>query len=505
LNPWDVSLDLGRWVEHHRSLVIGGCLAGPFLAVGLTMLMRGRQAHRTTTHGSARWATYGEVKRSGLSTTHGVVLGTLHGQTFYDNGPNHVLLCGRTRSNKGICHIIPTLRMWRESALICDPKDGENYAATHEARAQMGQRIAVFKPYDSPPHACINVGDMIRFEQPHEVSDVRTIAESLMAPHKMVHASDTALHFRQLATWVIQAGLLHLGYVPLPGTRRFHPSLPGLLRFLTQYAQNLAACLTLMSTTRHLQGGVHPAVASWCAMIRNITNEREMSGLWTTAIRPLEIYLDPLIAASTSSSTVALTDLQLGKDPMSLYLLAPSPRALLNLYPVYRVILDMGLAQLMHRPVTTPAHRLLVVADELPAYGYSATLDAGPAFIAGYGMKAFYAIQDLDQFEETYGAKNQIWGNMDVKLFHTPSNERTAERLSKYFLGEGTVAHPVASRQDGLIGGGSVSHQHVGRALLTIDELMGLDLSQVIVRRGGTKPMLLGKLGYDPRKAKEAA
>ena len=56
---------------------------------------------------------------------------------------------------------------------------------------------------------------------------------------------------------------------------------------------------------------------------------------------------DPLIAASTSTSTLALTDLQQGAVPLSLYLLAPSPRALERLHPVYRVIVDVAMARLM--------------------------------------------------------------------------------------------------------------------------------------------------------------
>ena len=505
MNPLHGLVDLGSWAQHHRELVIGACLGLPLLAAGASLLTR-RRAQSADTHGSARWSRYGEITRSGLSLTHGVVVGTMKGQTFYDDGPTHTFLMGPTRSTKGVCHIQPTLRTWRHSALILDPKDGENYTQTHATRAQFGA-VEVFAPYGSP-RACINVVDAVRWGTLHEVGDVETIAESATAPHKlgtsMAASNDTAQHFRDLASWIMQAALLHLGYAPLPGMQRFHPSLPCLLAFLTQYHTNLASCLRLMRTTRHVAGGVHPAVAQLVTMILNIASEKEMSGLWTTALRPLKVYLNPLVARSTMTSTLSLLDLQLGAKPLSLYLLAPSPRALSRLYPVYRVIIDMAMARLMGRPITTPAHRLLFCAEELPAHGYYRSIDAGAGDMAGYGIKGLYVAQDLEQFEEVYGEKNTIWGNTETKIFHAPNNERTAERISRYLLGDATLAHPVASRQDGPLGGGSVSYQHVGRPLLTTDEVMSLDPSKVLVRRTGNKPMLLDKLGYDPTR-REAA
>ena len=153
---------------------------------------------------------------------------------------------------------------------------------------------------------------------------------------------------------------------------------------------------------------------------------------------------------------------------------------------------------------TALQRRLLVCAEELPAYGYMHSLNKGASDMAGYGIKGFYVVQDLDQFEDTYGTKNTIWGNTETKIFHAPDNERTAERVSRYILGSATVENPVASRQ-GFLRDGSVSYQHVERPLLTTDEVQALDPAQMIVRRTGSKPMLLYKVGYDPRKRKEAA
>jgi type IV secretion system protein VirD4 len=492
---WETVMALGRWGQTHPRTIFG-VMGGAFaLGMVLRVVTGGHRRHRDM-HGSARWATYGEVKRSGLSRTEGILVGVMQEQAFWDNGPKHVFLCGPTRAGKGVFHIQPTLaRGWRHSALILDPKRGENYDLTREARESLG-RVAAFAPYEMPL-ARINVLDTIRLGTLHEHADALTIAQSLTAPHKMLAENATSLHFRELAALLLTAALLHVCYT------KPKRSLAAVWHFLTQQ-EDLAGCLQTMRRTKHTPHGVHPTIAEFTQAIRNITGDRELSSVWSTMIRPLSLYADPLIAASTDSSTVSLDDLQHGNEPLSLYLLAPSPRSLERLHPVYRVVVDVAMARLTDRPVSAEARRLLVCAEELPAYGYMHSINKGASDMAGYGIKGLFVAQDIDQFEDTYGQKNTIWGNTETKIFHAPDNERTAERISRFILGAATVDNPVQSRQ-GFLRDGSVSYQHVERPLLTTDEVQSLDPSRLIVRRTGSKPMLLYKLGFDPAKRKESA
>src|SRR5262249_8669524 len=155
----------------------------------------------------------------------------------------------------------------------------------------------------------------------------------------------------------------------------------------------------------------------------------------TTAIRPLVLYSDPLIAASTDRTTLDLDALQDGETPVSLYLVAPSPMALERLHPLYRVILDVAMSRLMAHPVRTWHQRLLVVGDELPWYGYTRAIDKGIAVMAGYGIKALLVCQDLPNLEEVYGPHTAIWGNTGLKIFHAPTNDLTAKRISENLMG----------------------------------------------------------------------
>jgi type IV secretion system protein VirD4 len=95
-----------------------------------------------------------------------------------------------------------------------------------------------------------------------------------------------------------------------------------------------------------------------------------------------------------------------------------------------------------------------------------------------------------------YGQHHALWGNTDLKIFHAPTNDLTAKRISENLIGRGTIDHPVESRQAGLFAQRSVSQQHVARALLTTDEVMELDPTLQIIRKSGLKPILCQKVNY---------
>jgi type IV secretion system protein VirD4 len=232
----ELILALGRWGQQHPTELMVGMIAAP-LVLGTASLVLRQQRAASTTHGSARWATLRAVKRAGLLQPHGVVLGRLRGRLLCDASEGHVLLCGPTRKRKGISTIMPTLLNWLGSAIVLDPKDGENYDVTARWRARVARnRIAYFTPCRAP-HACINVEDTIRLKTPQEFGDAYTIAQSLVAPEKMAKESATSLHFRELAALTLTAAQLHVCYT------QTQASLAAVWRFLTQCHDRLQDCL----------------------------------------------------------------------------------------------------------------------------------------------------------------------------------------------------------------------------------------------------------------------
>lgn len=479
---------LGVWGQSHPFVIL--IAFGIIMACGLVLkVIVGRGTHQESiAHGSARWATKSEIRRAGLFQMRGVILGHAHGRYLRHDGPEHVMLVGPTRSGKGVSTIIPTLLTWRESVLVTDPKDGENADVTWRWRERLGP-VWVFAPRRLDTTR-IDVLQTIRLGTPQEFGDAYLIAQSHVAPEKLVRENQTSLHFRELAALLHAAVYLHVLYA---WPRK---SMAGVWEFMTQAHESLASCLKVMAGTRHHSAGVHQAIASMTRAIQNITGDRELSSVWSTAIRPLVPYSDPLIAAATDTSDVDLNELQYGERPVSLYLVAPSPMELERLHPIYRVILDVVMMRLMEHKVRTWRHRLLHIYDEMPAYGYTRVVEKGIPVMAGYGMKGLLVTQDLDSLWDVYGEHTQIWGNCRVKIFHPPDNDLTAKRISENLLGQGTQGY-ATTQQTPIVGyRRSVTLQQHARPLLTPDEVMTLPAHQEIVRVGGLHPILAEKCDY---------
>jgi type IV secretion system protein VirD4 len=492
------------WLNAHYWYIYGGGCGLMLLLVVIRVVSNRRRRTTSETHGSARWSTESEVKKAGLFSKNGVMLGTFKGKYLQDDSDTHVLLVGPTRSGKGLLLNCTALSWMAEdgdhegkSLVMFDPKDGENYDIAGGWRRGPDRMMPVyaFAPCREVS-ARINVLDTVRIGTRREFADAQVIAQSLVAPEKMVRESQTSLHFRDLAGMLLTAAILHVLYTAK------RKSLAGVWEFLTLRHSSLHEALKAMTSTQHLSHGVHTAIASMTTAIKNITGDRELSSVWSTAIRSLVLYNDPLIAAATDASDFDLNDVQYGPRPMSLYLIAPSTRELERLHPLYRVILDVLLKVLMEHKIRTWKHRLLVCADELPAYGYTHAVEKGMSEMAGYGIKAFLVCQDLEQLWDVYGSHTGIWGNSRVKIFFAPDNDLTAKRISQNLLGESTVEQPVVHQGgSGVQTNASTTYQFHGRPLLTPDEVMDLPPDLEIIRVSGCKPILAQKLDYrvDPQ------
>jgi len=476
------------WLTSHYWYIYGaGC--GLIVMLLLIRLMGVRRQRGSITHGSARWATAREITRGGLLGREGVMLGAYRRQYLMDGSESHLLLIAPTRSGKGVGIVIPTLLTWRGSVLVTDPKDGENYDVTAGWRRGLGP-VYAFTPRRAP-QTRINILDTIRVQTSKEFGDAQLIAQSLVAPEKMARESQTSLHFRELASLLLTAAMLHVVYTSQ------RKSLAGVWQFLTQQHDTLGSALKTMASTRHLSQGIHESIASMTRAIKNITGDRELSSVWTTAIRPLVLYSDPLVAASTDASDLEFDALQYGERPTSLYLIAPSPMELERLHPLYRVILDVAMQRLMEHKVRTWQHRLLSVLDEIAWFGYTRAIDKGIAVKAGYGMRDLLVAQDFESLFDVYGQHTAIWGNCKVKVFFAPDNDLTAKRISQNILGESTVEQPVVHQgSSGMQANASTTYQYHGRPLMTPDELMELDDTLEIIRVSGYKPILAHKLDY---------
>lgn len=329
----------------------GGIVA---FAVAVAMaLWRAREIKRVTTYGSARWSTLSEIRKAGLCSADGVVLGQLEGQYLRHDGPEHVLCFAPTRSGKGVGLVVPTLLTWPGSAIVHDIK-GENWSLTAGWRARFG-RVLLFDPTNTKSAAYNPLLEVRRGEW--EVRDVQNIADVLVDPEGALEKRN---HWEKTSHSLLVGTILHVLYAEKDKT------LAGVANFLSDPRRPIETTLRAMMTTPHLgKAGVHPMVASAARELLN-KSENERSGVLSTAMSFLGLYRDPVVARVTRCCDWRICDLVEGKYPTTLYLVVP-PSDISRTKPLVRLILNQIGRRLTEKlDPDRKQHRLLMMLGTSP-------------------------------------------------------------------------------------------------------------------------------------------
>jgi type IV secretion system protein VirD4 len=473
--------------------VTGGAIAGAsglvavVVAIGMS-IWRSRQSRLVTTYGSARWAESAEIHRAGLTGDAGVFLGQHDDKYLRHEGPEHVLTFAPTRSGKGVGLVVPTLLSWPTSAVIHDIK-GENWQLTAGWRARFSHCL-LFNPTDAKSAAYNPLLEVRRGA--HEVRDVQNIADILVDPEGALERRN---HWEKTSHALLVGAILHVLYA---GEDK---SLRGVANFLSDPACPFEVTLHRMMTTRHLDDGPHPVVASAAREVLNKA-DNERSGVLSTAMSFLGLYRDPTVGAVTSRCDWRIADLIAAEHPVSLYLVVP-PSDINRTKPLIRLILNQVGRRLTESLDGSDGierrHKLLLMLDEFPALGRLDFFESALAFMAGYGIRSFLIAQSLNQIDKAYGVNHAILDNCHVRVTFATNDERTAKRISDT-LGTATELRAqrnyAGHRLAPWLGHLMVSRQETARPLLTPGEVMQLPPDEAVVMVSGQPPIKAKKLRY---------
>src|SRR5690242_18401816 len=210
--------------------------------------------------------------------------------------------------------------------------------------------------------------------------------------------------------------------------------------------------------------------------------DKDFSGVLSTAKTALALYSDPLVARNTAASDFTITDLVNHSSPVSLYLVVP-PSDRIRLRRLIRLVFTMLVNRLTERmefegsSQKRNAHRLLFLIDEFPSLNRMEVFADALSYMAGYGLKAYLITQDIRQIVDAYGHNESIVSNCHVRIAFAPNQVETAELLSK-MTGTQTVQKASynfsGSRFSPVMGHINASVDHVERPLMTPDEVLRL-------------------------------
>jgi type IV secretion system protein VirD4 len=248
----------------------------------------------------------------------------------------------------------------------------------------------------------------------------------------------------------------------------------------------------------------HPMIANAAKTMLN-KEDKDRSGVLSTAKSLLSLYLDPIVAKNTCCSDFLVRDLMTGEKAVSLYYVV-SPADMERLVPLtrlfYALFIRRNAADMEFkdgRSVANYTHSLLMIIDEAASLRKLPILQEALGYVAGYGIRLFMLVQDITQVEELYGDKQSFDSGAETRIVYAPNKIETAEKLAR-MSGKTTITEENASNSRDIIGikagSVSISTSKTGRDLLTADEFLALHDQDVVVFVKGQPPIYGRKAFY---------
>ncbi|MGL4209107.1 MAG: type IV secretory system conjugative DNA transfer family protein, partial [Candidatus Adiutrix sp.] len=451
---------------------------------------------REDLHGSARWAKLKDIQKMGYLGDEGVYVGgffdTKKKIHFYlrENGPIHILCFAPTRSGKGVGLILPTLLSWEQSSVVLDIK-GENFALTSGFLKNLGNKVLRFDPSDSEGlSAAFNPLEEIRLDSALAIPDVQQLA-SMVIDSEGKGLND---YWGKAAFGFFGGAILHC-LIKILHEKQRHANFYDLAVMLEDPDKPVKEVFQEMLDMDHAKimheifpdlgenfgEAAHIFIASAArGMLSKADNE--MSGVVNTATSNLALYKDPVVAKNISRCDFRLDDLMNFKVPVNLYLVI-SPADVDRLRPLMRIFVAQMLGRFTQKmefedgaSKASYKHRLLLMFDEFTSLGKLAIIERAIAYMAGYGVKGYFIVQDTKQLNQVYGSDNAIMANCHVRIAYAPNLPETAEYLAKMVGTTTVVDEKISLSASGGKGGKSksTSISETSRPLLTPDECMRL-------------------------------
>ena len=520
---WFLDPVVSKQIPHHVMVItIVIVIAGAFGAVLLGWWLGYRRSlvkqETPGLHGTAHFAVATEVDRTGLFGDKGVVCGGYPDngvvRLLKDNGPGHIAVGAPTRSGKGVVVIIPTMISWPHSTAANDIK-GEIFALTSGFRHRAGQLVLRFEPTSMEEKVAggratkfdsvrWNPLEEIRIFTPMDVQDAQNLAAAIADPE----AKGMDDHWVSSSYELFIGMFLHVAYSS-QGPR----SLPEVSRrFGDPKFASARELLEDLKTAEHDMGRgpmwlidgrpskTHPAVLDMAVKML-AKEDKELSGVVSSAVTKLALFVDPIVAANVDYSDFRITDLMNHALPVSLYLVVrPSDNQ--RLRPLIRLFFQFMTARLCSsiefdggQAVRSYRHRLLKLIDELPALKKMDTVEVALGFEGGFGIKSMLVFQDKDQLNAQYGENETITAGCKVQIYFAPNTAKTADFLST-MCGVTTIDRQTTSfsgkRGSPTLSEMSVNEEQIERPLLTSDEVRSLPDDDMLIQVAG-HPVIRGR------------
>jgi len=431
-------------------------------------------------HGDSHWATSKEIKKMGLRSKSGVLLGNYQKKFLIADGYQHILLFAPTGSGKGVGFVIPNLLFWRDSVIIHDIKL-ENYELTSGWRKKhFKQKVFLWNPADPDGVShCYNPMDWISSKPGQMVDDVQKLCNFLLPEQEF---------------WQNEARALLTGIMLYLVAADDKPATLGeVVRTLRNddVVYNLAVVLDTMGKKIHPVSYMN--IASYLQK-----PDKERGSVTSTANSSLELWANPLVDTTTATSDFNLHEFKI--TPHTCYV-GLTPDNITRLKPLMNMFYQQAAAFFTAKmPQPHEKFGVLMMMDEFPTLGKMDQFLGGIAYFRGYRVRLFLIIQDTEQLKGIYeeSGMNSFLSNSTYRITFAANNMETANLISQ-LLGNKTaqqVSYNKPKYLDLNPGARSLHVSDVQRALLLPQEVIQLPRDEQIILIESQPPIRCKKIFY---------
>ena len=135
-------------IEPPSTVLIAAACAGVVWIIVARILakLNLRELWQGKPFGSAKWASWWQLRRAGLTKKGGLFLGRARGRDLYHNAEGHIITIGGAGGGKSTGLVIPALLELTQGSVIVTDPSGELAAITRRSRAQRG-RVVLLNPF----------------------------------------------------------------------------------------------------------------------------------------------------------------------------------------------------------------------------------------------------------------------------------------------------------------------------------------------------------------------
>lgn len=466
------------WVN----LILGG------FGIAALMLSVTLLGDALTRFGTTHWQTKAEMKRNGFFAKPGggFLLGKLGrpkskrpflvSKTF-----PHALIVAPTGRGKGVGFVIPNLLTYKGSAVVLDVK-GENFRETSRFRASMGDKVFRFAPTD--------------WDRPtHRYNPLARIAAMTNRDRQQMELKLTAKLFLQTDNEKL-SGLL-AGGIDLfvaAGLLAFERGVPTIGEIYRITASGGDKQKEYLKRAQEVKNKSAKLIFERMASTNNDTLTSYLSLLMTSG---LDTWDNRAIDAATATSDFSFRDIR--RRPHAIYLVVES-EMIRPLAPLIRLFFSDLIASLQaQEPEDDEPWPVMIMLDEFDRLGKMPIVAESIKTLRSFGGNLAIVTQTIPALDEIYGenTRRSLQGGAGVKLYLTPSEQKTIEELSQA-VGKTTKRVITRSRAVGRnpFEGRSVSERTEDTPLLTEDQARRMDLDEVILVIDAQMPIQARRIKY---------